>query len=438
MKQQSVVIVGRMNVGKSTLFNRLSHDARSLTLNYAGVTRDIIKGQCTWRDHTFTLIDTGGISIQISKDPILQQVRTRAMEAINTAFVLLFVVDGTVGVTTEDLALAKVLRAYGKHVIVVVNKGDTKVAQDNVHEFLRLGYGDPILISAQHNSNINSLLDAILAYQPMDEYSVDPAEQPLRVALIGKPNVGKSSLMNLLLKQERSIVADIPGTTREAITEQVSFSQQDLLLSDTAGIRRKRSVEEPIEKLMVSSTLRALDDADIILLVVDGSQGTLSDQELKLAFYVFEQKHKGLIIVFNKDDIATEYADQMLIMDKEKYAYFLEKIITVTISCKTGKNVTKIAPLINQVWQNYCQKFDADGLTAFIKEAFIKKPLYVNSKLLIVRRVEQVGTRPITLLLIVNEPKWFGPTHIGFIDNMLRKEYDLRGIPIKFLVRKSR
>jgi len=438
MKQQSVVIVGRMNVGKSTLFNRLSHDARSLTLNYAGVTRDVIKGQCTWRDHTFALIDTGGISVQIPKDPILQQVRIRALEAINTAFVLLFVVDGTVGVTAEDLALAKVLRSYGKHVIVVVNKGDTKVAQDNVHEFLRLGYGDPILISAQHNSNINTLLDAILAYQPIDEYSVDPEEQPLRVALIGKPNVGKSSLMNLLLKQERSIVADLPGTTREAITEQVSFSQQDLLLSDTAGIRRKRSVEEPIEKLMVSSTLRALDDADIILLVVDGSQGTLSDQELKLAFYVFEQKHKGLIIVFNKNDIATEYADQMLIMDKEKYAYFLEKIITVTISCKTGKNVAKIAPLINQVWQHYCQKLDSDGLTAFIKEAFIKKPLYVNSKLLIVRRVEQVSARPITLLLIVNEPKWFGPTHTGFIDNMLRKEYDLRGIPIKFIVRKSR
>jgi len=438
MKQQSVVIVGRMNVGKSTLFNRLSHDTKSLTLNYSGVTRDVIKGQCTWRDHTFTIVDTGGISVQIPKDPILQQVRIRALDAINTAFVVLFVVDGTVGITSEDLALAKILHTYGKRVMVVVNKGDTKIAQDTIHDFLRLGYGDPILISAQHNSNINNLLDAVIALQPTEEYSVPAEQQPLRVALIGKPNVGKSSLMNLLLKQERSIVADIPGTTREAITEQVTFSQQDLLLSDTAGIRRKRSVEEPIEKLMVGSTLRALDEADIVVLVVDGSQGTLSDQELKLAFYVFEQKHKGLIIVYNKDDIATEYADQMLTMDKEKYAYFLEKVITLTISCKTGKNVTKIAPLINQAWQHYCQKIASDELTAFIKEALIKKPLYVNSKLLIVRRVEQVGTRPITLLLMVNEPKWFGPTHIGFFDNILRKKYDLRGIPIKFLVRKSR
>lgn len=438
MNTMRVVLVGRTNVGKSTLFNRLSHDTKSLTLHYAGVTRDILKGSSTWKGHDFTVIDTGGISLRKTTDPLLAQVQTRALDALAQATVILFVVDGTAGITTEDHAIAKELHKHGRPVILVVNKGDTKLAQETMHEFVRLGHGEPLLISAQHGTGMVELLDRIMEHLPTTaEPTQEVHNKPLHIAIIGKPNVGKSSLMNKLVEYERSIVADIPGTTREALTEKITFSQQDLLLSDTAGIRRKRSVEEPIEKLMVGSTLRTIDDADIVLLVVDGSQGSLADQELKLAFYIFEQKYKGLIILYNKQDLVQEYAAQMLAMDKEKYEYFLSKVASLSISCVSGKNLGKILPLVEQVAQRYCQQLDDEDLTACAKEALMHKPLYHQSKLLIVRRIKHISTRPPTLLMIANEPKWFGQSQLGFFDNLLRKKYALQGVPLRFLVRKT-
>ena len=247
-----VAIVGRTNVGKSTLFNRLSESVKSMTLDYEGVTRDVITDVVSWRDTTFELADTGGISLRkIVDDPIAEVARTRALEVVKNSALVLFVCDGTVGITQEDRELAKMLHKLKKSVVLVINKIDTSIAKAQMYEFERLGFTPLITISAQHGIGISDLFEAILENLPEHALQEEEEEPACKVVILGKPNVGKSSLMNLILKKERSIVADMPGTTREPIQELVRFYQESIQLTDTPGIRRKRGVTEPIEKLMV-------------------------------------------------------------------------------------------------------------------------------------------------------------------------------------------
>ncbi len=441
MKKQLpiVAIVGRVNVGKSTLFNRLSQTTKSITLDYEGVTRDVITDTVWWKNQCFKLADTGGIGLRkIVDDPILEQTRQRALDMLKQADVVLFVCDGKVGVVLQDREIAKVLHKLNKQTILVINKIDTTAAKDQVHEFDRLGFKQIIAVSAQHGIAIVDLFDAILEMLPTKVDQLEQEEPTCKVVILGKPNVGKSSLMNLLLKQERSIVADVPGTTREPISERVTFYKESIQLTDTPGVRRKRGVTQPIEKLMVKSALDSVQDSDIILLVVDASQARLVDQELKLAFYVFEDRYKGLAILFNKDDLMDEGKREELVFQLQPYAHFLDKVVQMRVSCLSGKNVGKLLAKINDLCIRYKQRFSDDELTMIFKEALERKPLYRSERRLILYRARQVRTGPITIELVVSEPQLFGASQLAFFDNILRKHVDLKGVPVRFVVAKKK
>lgn len=431
----TLVIVGRANVGKSTLFNRLSQDAQSVTYDQPGVTRDIVTDVITIKDRAVQLIDTGGVSLRKLHDPIDEEVRHRALQAIDTADCVIFVCDGQVGILPEDREIAGVLHKRAKHVLLAVNKTDLKIAQEQMYEFDALGF--PIYpITATHGRGIDELLEAALAVLPVKMSEEQTNE--CRVAIIGKPNVGKSSLMNALAQKERAIVADMPGTTREAISESISFYQEDIKITDTPGIRRKRGVTEPLEQLMVKSAMRAIDAAHIVLLMVDASAGELSDQELKLAFYAFQEKHKALIILFNKQDITGEYERESLERMQNEYKYLIDKVATLSISCKTGKNVGKVLPLIHAVWHRSRQHIPDEDITVFLRQQLEQRPLYHNGQVLTFARARQTRITPITIQLVVGNPKAWEQTQLGFIENQLRREYDLEGVALVFDVRKRK
>jgi len=430
----TVVIVGRTNVGKSTLFNRLSDNVKAIALNVEGVTRDFLSDTISWQGHNFNLIDTGGISLRKTTDTLLSQSRSIALSMIEKADIILFVVDGKVGLVTEDREIARLLHKHGKKVIVAVNKTDVVQAEDNKYDFNVLGFANICFISAAHGKNILELLEFIVQFLPAP-IEIEEQEPVYKVMLLGKPNVGKSSLMNLLLQKERSIVSEQPGTTREALAETMKFYQEDIQIADTPGVRRMRSVTEPLEGLMVQSTLRALKEADIVLLLVDGSQEHLVDQELKLAFYAFQSQYKALMIIYNKADLVEEAQKARLDHSIEEYTFLLDKLVSLSISCKTGKNVGKVLPAVKELWQRYCQQFDQNTLTQLFKEASIRRPLYHNKSLLMFYSAHQVSTAPITILMNVNEPLWFGESQLTYYEKVLRKKFDLRGVPIKFIVR---
>lgn len=437
-KYPSVVIIGRMNVGKSTLFNRLSRDVKSITLDFEGVTRDTLSDVITVDATTFSLTDTAGISHRKQEDPLAEASRKKALEALEGADLVLFVVDGVAGVTSEDREISSVVRNSGKKTILVINKADTKVAQDNQYECMQLGYKEYVLISAEHGLHINDLLDLIIAQLPAKQYTPEEEELGCRVTLLGKPNVGKSSLLNALLDKERSIVSSIPGTTREPIIENITFYNENIMLADTAGVRKMSAVSGDLESMMVKSTMQSLKHSDIVLLVMDGSVHKISDQELKLAFYAFTQQYKALIIVMNKQDLVTELSKKDLEFSMDVYTHLLDKVPMISISCKTGKNIGKVIPLINEVWKRYTQKFDGLLLFRLFKAALQKTPLMHCKMPLLVYEVLALSTRPLTICLVVNESEWFGPSELAFFENLLRKEYDLEGVPVKFIVRKRK
>jgi GTPase len=430
-----VVIVGRMNVGKSTLFNRLSERVKSITLDYAGVTRDIIKDTVTWQNKTFVLVDTGGIDIRSKPGTLTSKVREVALTVLERAMLVLFVIDGAVGLTTEDREIGKVLRKMGKSVVVIVNKADRRDAQAHQYEAERLGFQPVIAISAQHGTGIEDILDVIVQSLPSGRYE---EEQPsYKVVFLGRPNVGKSSLMNALLQQERSIVADEPGTTREAISEKVAFYKEAIELTDTPGVRRKRSISGELEPIMVHKTFDAVKDAHIVVLVVDATKGELVDQELKLAFYAFNNLYKALIVVVNKQDLVTQEKTVELDESLDVYEYLMDKVPMLRVSCVTGKNIGRVLPIIHTVWQRYSQLLEPQKLQAACLSALARTPLFVQQQEVQVYKVKQIHTAPITLQLIVNNPLLFGPAQIGFFENVLREEFDLIGVPLKFVVSKQ-
>lgn len=435
MKQlNKVVIIGRTNVGKSTLFNRLSTSVKSMVLDYAGVTRDFVFDYVDWNGRRFELIDTGGIDFKKGLDFLTEAIRERAISVLESSDTVLFVVDGAVGLTLEDQALAKFVHKLNKHNILLINKSDTHAAQDNASEFYSLGFKNTLLISGQHGVGIADLLDGILASLP-EENLVELEEPECKVVLLGKPNVGKSSLMNLLVEKDRSLVSEIPGTTREAIRERVQFYKETIEVIDTAGIRRQRSVEEDIEELMVKSSFAAVRDADVIILLVDGHEAQLSHQELRLASYVFEQG-KALIVIRNKHDLITTDIEELWKFDTEPYEHLFKKFEVLTISCLTGHNVGKIMPLVKEVWGRYCQSISTTHVTMLLKDALDRNPLFKNQQRLKLFSAKQVAIKPPTIRLNVNEPDWFGDSQLGFFENILRKDLNLKSVPIKIVPRR--
>lgn len=434
---KTVVVVGRANVGKSTLFNRLSVDVKSITYDVAGVTRDVLRDVVCWQGRCFELIDTGGVSLRKSINTIDEAVRKLALQQIETADVVLFMCDGIVGVLPEDREIAKILHKLGKKAIILINKSDAKVAQEHEHEFERLGHPDTLPISALHGTNIADLLELIVEkLGPENEVADKPISY--NVIMLGKPNVGKSSLINLLLKEERAIVDAQAGTTREPISSPMTFYKEHIQVTDTAGIRKKRSIKEGLEGLMVKTSFKALERSDVVLLLIDSSEGHVSDQELKLAFYAFDQQKKALIVLFNKVDLVDEDMQEELERSASEHKFFFDKIPQLSISCKTNKNVGRIMRMVKKVWQRHSQQFSQEELSTLFQEAMTRTPHYWNKRLLIVNKAKQLKTAPITILLFVNDKRFFGPSHLSFFENTMRREFDLKGVPVKFIIRKGK
>lgn len=318
--------------------------------------------------------------------------------------------------------------------LLLINKVDVKQTQENIGDFTRLGFKNMVEVSAQHGIGTGDLLNNILDELPQDLPEIKESSG-VKIALLGKPNVGKSSLMNYLLQEERTLVSDIPGTTREAVTDSLTFYQEHIQLTDTAGVRRKRSVDQTLEQMMVKSSFYAVRNADVIVLLFDAEEAQISQQELKLAQFAFENG-KALILVKNKHDLLNDTLKDKWKFDEEQYKYFLKKVETLTISCKSGHHVGKLMPLIMKVWDRYQWHISMSELTQIFKLALEKTPLMRNTQKLKVYSAKQIGVCCPTIRLNVNEPQWFEESQLNFFENILRKKFNLKSIPIKFVVKK--
>lgn len=433
-----VLIVGRTNVGKSTLFNCLATKTKSIVLQEEGITRDYIHEIIQSAGKKFYIIDTGGVCLQKTKDSILEKVREKVFNLFEKASLILFVCDGKNGLTIEDKQIAKILHKTKKPVLLLINKSDNiKAVEENFPDFYSLGFKDIIPISATHKKGITELLEKITSVIPEPKTEQQAINPSCKITILGKPNVGKSSLMNLLVNQERSIVHEQAGTTRESVSENFFISQDIIQITDTPGIRRKSKIEKKIEELMVKSTLSSVRQSDIIILMIDSSEQKLSDQELKLLFYSYEQ-NKSIILVFNKTDLLSEYERKSFEYYLKQYDFIIKKLPIIWISCKNKKNIEKIYKEIEKIWKRCTQEFDSIQITELVKNKLLEKPLYHKTNILNLFKVINIKNKIPTFLLIVNQPSWFESSQLGFIENILRKNFDLKGCPIKFELKKKK
>ncbi|MCK4264778.1 ribosome biogenesis GTPase Der [Candidatus Babeliales bacterium] len=433
-RHPKVVLVGRTNVGKSALFNRLSEDSRSIVFDGGGVTRDYLTEKISWKGKQFDLVDSGGLPLGKQGDCILEAVQKTVLSLIESADLILFVCDTKSGLLNDDRRVAQILHKINKPVLLLINKVDNKGAfEENFYEFQALNFKNVFYVSALHGTGMDDLLSKIVKVVP--DKVEDKTVSEYKVAIVGKPNVGKSSLMNLLSKIERSIVSDIPGTTRESISEKVSFLNSAVLLTDTAGMRRKSRVNESLETVMVKSSLRSLRESNIVLLLVDASEQQLTDQELKLLFYAYEQK-KCIMIVFNKKDLLTEQERKTFEKNLKQYDFILKKVHIVWTSCKDRKNIGKVVTSVESIWKRCKQEFDSQVLMDVLFELGTK-PLYKSERTLKIYKISPKKDRIPTFSLKVNHPRFFSSDQLGFVENVLRKNYDLKGCPVRLTVAKG-
>ena len=404
MDRPVVSIVGRPNVGKSTLFNRIVGRRVAITENNPGVTRDRIYEEAEWLNKYFTVIDTGGLE-PFSEDKILSQIRRQAEIAIEMSDVILFVVDGLSGVTATDRDISNILRKSKKEVILVCNKIDTPKTPDDIYEFYELGIGEIIPVSAAQGLGIGDLLDEVVKYFPQNK-NTEENENIIKVAVIGKPNAGKSSLINNILGEERVIVTDIPGTTRDAIDTYFTYGDNEFILIDTAGLRRKRSISEEVERYSVVRTLSAIERADICILVIDGEDG-ITEQDAKIAGYAYE-KGKACVIAVNKWDIV-EKEDRTYLeyeRDIKNTLPFMMFSPIIFISAKTGKRVNKLFEIIKSVYSSYTKRVTTGVLNDIVNEAVIlNQPPTDKGRRLKVFYATQIGIKPPKFLIFINDKK---------------------------------
>lgn len=434
MAKPLVAIVGRPNVGKSTLFNRLIGHRLAIVEDTPGVTRDRIYGDAEWLDYRFTLIDTGGIEPE-SEDKIAIQMRRQAELAVETCDVILFLTDGREGLTSADEEVASMLRKSKKPVVLAVNKLDAPKFNDAVYEFYALGLGDPIIVSAGQGLGIGDMLDAVCSH--FEECEDSEEESIINIAVVGKPNVGKSSLVNALLGEERVIVSDIPGTTRDAIDTPFEREGQKYVLVDTAGIRRKRAIEdESIERYSVIRSLAAVRRADVILFVCDAEEG-LSEQDTKIAGYVHEEG-KPCIILVNKWDLIEKDTHTMDRFKKDMAVdlNFMPYVPYLFISAKTGQRVQKILALVNDVYQQSIRRVTTGSLNDVVNEAVcMNEPPSVNGRRLKLYYATQVAIQPPTFVMFVNDAKMVHFSYERYLENFLRKAFGFEGTPIRLYFR---
>ena len=430
-----IAIVGRPNVGKSTLFNKIVGKRIAIVEDTPGVTRDRIYADGEWLNYHFTLIDTGGIEPE-SEDIIAKQMRRQAELAIETAHVIVFIVDGRAGLTAADEEVAEMLRRSKKPVVLVVNKLDHPKFEDEIYDFYTLGIGTPIGISAEQGLGLGDMLDEIVAYFPRIEE--EAAEENPSIAIVGRPNVGKSSLVNALLGQERTIVSDIPGTTRDAIDTPFVWNEKEYALIDTAGIRRKRSVEdETVERYSVIRSLAAIRRCDIALIVIDAERG-LSEQDVKIAGYVHEEG-KASVVIVNKWDLIEKdtYTADKFKKDMLVDLAFMSYVPMLFISSKTGQRVNKVMELAEYALEQNSMRISTGKLNGVVNEAItMNEPPVSSGRRLRIYYSTQVSIKPPTFVIFVNEPDLMHFSYKRYLENFIRKSFELKATPIRIIIRK--
>ena len=437
MSKPTVAIVGRPNVGKSTFFNYIVGKRISIVQDEPGVTRDRVYADATWKGKTFTLIDTGGIEPE-SEDIIVSQMRDQANIAIDIADVIIFLTDIKQGVTAADKEISLMLKKSKKPVVLVCNKADNYgKTSDDIYEFYNLGLGDPHPVSSVNAIGIGDVLDAI--YEEFSETEKEDEEETIKVAIIGKPNVGKSSLVNQILGENRVIVSDIAGTTRDAIDSNFENEFGKYVFIDTAGIRRKSKVDEQIEKYSVMRSLLAVERADVCLLMIDANEG-VTEQDRKIAGEAHEAG-KASIIVINKWDAYEKDEHSMEKYKKQVYneLAYLSYAPIIFISAKTGQRVNKLFELINQVANQNALRVSTAVLNQVLNEAIaIVQPPTDKGKRLKIYYMTQASTKPPTFVVFVNDKKLFHFSYERYLVNQIRKEFTLTGTPVRIMVREKK
>ncbi len=432
-----VAVVGRPNVGKSTFFNKLSGKRLSIVEDTPGVTRDRLYTDVTWLDHTFTLIDTGGIELK-SDDVFYSEMLKQAEVAVETADVILFFTDGREGMLSADMDVADYLRKKHNNIILVVNKVDGPSQEDGVYDFYSLGLGEPIGISALNMTGIGDLLDRIVENFPHN-LEEEENDSTIKIAVVGKPNAGKSSLVNRLLGETRSIVSNIPGTTRDAIDTPFEYNGKQYVLIDTAGIRRKKSIDDnTVERYSVIRSLDAIRRCDVALIVLDASEG-MTEQDVKIAGYVKEQGKAALVVV-NKWDLIEKDTNTSEKFKKKMRSdlAFMDYVDYIFISALTGQRTQKIIPIVEEIYENASKRITTGVLNDTLSDALmLNEPPTKNGKRIKIKYAAQVGVRPPTFILFVNDAKLMHFSYKRYLDNSFREAFGFKGTPINIILREK-
>ena len=434
MAKPIVAIVGRPNVGKSTLFNRIAEKRVSIVDDTPGVTRDRIYADAEWTGHEFALVDTGGIDFD-ENDALLPAMRNQAKLAMEEADVILFVVDGKVGITEVDQQIVGMLRTAKKPVVLAVNKVDSIKGIPDSYEFYGLGLGEPIAVSAVNALNLGDLLDAIVKELPTE---VEVADEPdtIRVAVVGRPNVGKSSLVNALLGEERLVVSNIPGTTRDAVDTYFKQDGVTFVFVDTAGMRRRGKIDAALERYSVIRSLRAIDRADVVLMLIDAAEG-VSEQDKKIAGYVHESGRASVLVV-NKWDLVPKDGKTSLRYTEtmRQELGFMQYSPVVFLSALTKQRVSRIPEIVKYVAEQHAMRVSTSLLNQVVRDAVgINPPPSDRGRKLKIYYATQASVKPPTIVFFVNDPELMHFSYLRFLENKLREAFGFEGTPLKLVVR---
>ena len=436
MGKPIVAIVGRPNVGKSTLFNIFANSRISIVEDTPGVTRDRLYADTEWLDNEFMMVDTGGIEI-MNTDKIAVSIRQQAQIAIAEADVILFVCDARAGITHEDAEVAKMLRQSKKPIVLAINKADSPKQEMEIFEFYNLGIGEPIPVSAANHLGLGDLLDAVVEKFPeTSAYGEDGNEDEIKVALIGRPNVGKSSIFNTLVGEERSIVSDVAGTTRDAIDTPVIREGQKFLFIDTAGMRRKARIDEPIEKYSIIRSLRAVERSDVVLMVIDAIDG-VTEQDKKIAGYAHEAG-KGIVLVVNKWDLYDKDNTSTLRYTENlrRELVFMQYAPVVFVSAMTKQRIHRLPEVIHYVAEQNAMRISTSVLNQVVEDAIaINPPPTEKGQRLKILYATQVKIKPPTFVIFVNEPEIMHFSYQRYLENKLREAFGFEGTPLQMIIR---